>query len=82
MGRISRKSSISVCTLSAMPMAAPRLMIVCSSATCPNECAQGRKLQVTSSSSIGNIWCAALTLETKLPWLSTTPLGLAVVPEV
>jgi hypothetical protein len=81
-GRISSRFSISIGTDSAIPIEHPIDSSTCSSAVCPNECAHGRKLQLTSPVPIGKIWCTALMFDTKLPWLSTTPFGLPVVPDV
>ena len=42
----------------------------------------GRKQMARSSRRMSHMYLAALVLETTLPWVSTTPLGFPVVPEV
>ena len=45
-------------------------------------CDRGRKLSVVSASVIGSSRRHTRTLEPMFPWVSSTPLGLPVVPEV
>ena len=73
---------MSLSTDSAIAIAAPRDIMMCSSQVWPKECAQGRNDTETSVFSIGRIELTAFKLEQMLPCESKTPLGLPVVPEV
>jgi hypothetical protein len=61
---------------------APRAIRLWSSQVWPKECAQGRNETETSAVSIGKSSATLLMFEQMLEWLSRTPLGLPVVPEV
>ena len=81
-GRTSPKLSTNFSMDSATAMAEPEAKRQCSSQVWPKEWAQGRNETEMSPVSMVKLSMTPLMLETMLPWLSRTPLGLPVVPEV
>ena len=57
-------------------------MNMCSSPVCPNACAHGKNETLTSVDVSGRTDAQPYTFDVKFSWLSTTPLGLPVVPDV
>ncbi len=80
-GRTSPRFSMSLSMLSANAMGWPRRYQAALS-TWAKLWASGRKISSSSSASTRAIWAVALASKAQFPWVSTTPLGGPVVPEV